>query len=145
VTALDRERNPRPVEERDSVAFTIPVRTVSELNRRDHWLTRHKRSRQHRHEVAWAWLWLGGTGRRVVVPLPVVVTLTRIGPRKLDDDAVPGALKYVRDELAVPLELRKGPGGFADDSDPRVTWKYAQRSEGRGKYAVEVYVTRAVA
>jgi hypothetical protein len=53
-------------------------------------------------------------------PLPVVVKLTRIGQKRLDDDNLRMALKAVRDCVAAWLGLR-------DDSDPRVRWEYDQR------------------
>ncbi len=66
-----------------------------------------------------------------VLPLPpLVVTITRIGPVKLDDDNLQGACKYVRDEIARAVGL--------DDGSDLYTWVYYQRT---GKYGVEVEVT----
>lgn len=55
------------------------------------------------------------------LPLPAVVTLTRVGTgtRPLDDDNLRRALKAVRDVVAGWLG--------ADDADPRIRWKYGQR------------------
>jgi len=50
--------------------------------------------------------------------LPCTVLMTRIAPRKLDDDNLRGAFKAVRDQVAAWLGV--------DDADPRVTWAYAQ-------------------
>ena len=88
----------------------LPIATVSEANRRDHWQVRRKRAKAQRQMAA------------ALVPrcrLPCVVTLTRISPRLLDDDNLRQALKAVRDGVADRLGI--------DDRDPRVEWRYAQR------------------
>ena len=56
-------------------------------------------------------------------PLPVVVTLTRLGGRQLDeDDNLPRSLKAVKDVVAEWL-------GVQDTGrDPRVRWKFRQAS-----------------
>ena len=97
----------------------LPIATVSESNRRDHWQVKRKRAKAQRQMAA------------ALVPrfgLPCVVTLTRVSPRELDDDNLRGALKAVRDGVADRLGI--------DDRDPRVEWRYAQR-KGAVK-AVEV-------
>lgn len=65
----------------------------------------------------------------VFPPLPLVVTITRIGPKRLDDDNLEGACKYVRDEIARMIG--------EDDGSPAYTWIYKQRI---GKYGVDVTV-----
>ena len=88
----------------------IPIATVSESNRRDHWQVKRKRAKAQRSMAA------------TLVPrfgLPCVVTLTRISPRELDDDNLRGALKAVRDGVADRLGV--------DDRDPREQWRYDQR------------------
>lgn len=62
-----------------------------------------------------------------VPPLPVVVTLVRVGPRVIDDDNLAFAFKALRDGVADALGV--------PDHDPRVTWRYAQE---RGPYAVRI-------
>lgn len=56
--------------------------------------------------------------------LPVVVTLTRMGPSNgLDCDNLPASCKGVRDQIAKWLGV--------DDRSPLVTWRYAQvRAKG---------------
>lgn len=64
--------------------------------------------------------------------LPLVVTITRLGPRKLDDDNLQSACKYIRDEIARAVGV--------DDGSPQYTWLYGQRT---GNYGVEIeMVTR---
>ena len=58
------------------------------------------------------------------------VIFTRVGPKKLDDDNVTGAFKYVRDGVAEALG--------ADDGARVYEFKYRQRT---GAYAVEVEIT----
>ena len=53
-------------------------------------------------------------------PLPVVVRLTRIGQKQLDDDNLRPALKAVRDCVAAWLGV--------DDANPLIRWEYGQRA-----------------
>lgn len=53
------------------------------------------------------------------LPLPLLVTLTRVSGGKLDDDNLRPALKVVRDVVAGWLGV--------DDAHPRVKWRYRQR------------------
>jgi hypothetical protein len=63
---------------------------------------------------------------------PLVVTLTRVTPRELDDgDNLATSLKAVRDGVADYLGLRS-------DRDPRVAWRYAQTHGAPHEYAVRV-------
>lgn len=128
------------------LTFTVPVKATFTLNSREHWSARARKRKAERDAVKLAWLvavkkrpsgqrtsWaistmFGPPGHRLVV------TLTRIGPRKLDSDNVQGALKAIRDEVAARLGL--------DDGDPRITWRYEQE---RGAYAVRVCIETAEA
>lgn len=51
-------------------------------------------------------------------PLPCVVILTRIAPRRFDGDGLAAAFKGVRDEIAKWLGV--------DDRDERIVWHYLQ-------------------
>ena len=63
--------------------------------------------------------------------LPATITLTRIGKRKLDDDNLAAAFKYVRDQIAAAYGV--------DDGSELYAWRYQQRT---GKvYGVEIEVT----
>ena len=66
----------------------------------------------------------------VIPPLPLLITITRIGPHKLDDDNVASACKYIRDEIARAVNV--------DDGSPLYTWRCEQRT---GKYGVDVEIT----
>ena len=65
-----------------------------------------------------------------IPPLPLLITITRVGPRKLDDDNLASACKYVRDEIADAVG--------EDDGSEQFTWMYEQRM---GEYGVEVEIT----
>lgn len=73
-------------------------------------------------------------GNRNELPaLPVIVTLTRVAPRALDDDNLAFAFKAIRDGAADALGVR--------DNDPRVSWRYAQARPEKGAHpAIEIRV-----
>lgn len=107
---------------------TIPVRTVSVLNQREHWRRRADRAREHRNA---AWMMLRATRQTPTVPCTVL--LTRVAPKPLDDDNLRGALKAVRDGVADWLGI--------DDGSPQVKWEYDQRKGPVKYYAVDVEVS----
>jgi len=79
----------------------------------------------------------GGQNRltcKLVSPpeFPLVVTMTRIAPRELDDDNLVRSFKTVRDKIADLLNI--------DDRDKRVTWVVAQRRGAAKQYAFEVII-----
>lgn len=108
-----------------SASATVPVRTVSETNQREHWAMRHHRRAVQRSLVRMV---LGAGCTRPA--FPCVVTLTRIAPRSLDDDNLRGALKAVRDGVADWLGV--------DDADPRIEWRYDQRRGRPREHAVRI-------
>lgn len=94
------------------MTVVLPLRLKSSLNQREHWAKKARRTKAERDTVRWL---LGNKPRPA---LPCTVLMTRIAPRKLDDDNLRGAFKAVRDQVAAWLGV--------DDADPRVTWAYAQ-------------------
>jgi hypothetical protein len=113
------------------LTFTVPIKATFTLNSREHWSARARKRKAERQHIALAM-------KAVTVPMffapGFLVTLTRIGPRKLDSDNVQGALKAIRDEVAAQLGI--------DDGDPRITWNYEQ---SKGDYAVKVVIETAEA
>lgn len=111
------------------ICMELPLRIISEANSRDHWCISSKRKKLHR------------TTARVMLqqhlrpmsPSAVEVTLTRCGPRKLDDDNLASGFKAVRDGVADWLGI--------DDGDERMTWRYQQRKSKA--YAAEVAISWA--
>lgn len=103
--------------------------TVSEANQREHWIVKACRKAWQREGVLRE---LGKVAsRRVTLALPMTVTLTRIGAKRLDADNLAGSHKGVQDALAEFL-------GF-DDGDERVTWVYKQE---RGEPGVRIEIER---
>lgn len=104
---------------------TIPMRTVSAMNAREHWRMRSARVKAERQAVA---LVLRGSPPET----PCTVTLTRIAPSNgLDDDNLCSALKAARDQVAQWI-------GVDDRKRDVVRYRYEQQ---RGKdYAVQVVV-----
>lgn len=93
--------------------FEVPIKTASTSNLREHWRARHRRTDTQKKATRYRCPpWHGG-------PL-LVVRLTRIAPRRLDDDNLRGALKSVRDGVATWLRV--------DDASPLVLWEYAQET-----------------
>ena len=96
-----------------TLCFQIPLEVISEANRRDHWRVKAARAKRQRSVIALHCRSLTGK------PKPAEVMLTRLAPRKLDDDNLSSAFKAVRDEVAKLM-------GF-DDRNEMVTWRYGQR------------------
>ena len=103
------------------------MRLASLANSRTHWRALAKVKANQRRAVAWS---LMGHERP---QFPVVVTLTRVGVRDLDDDNLASAFKAVRDELAAWLGCDDGPRA-------PVSWRYAQRRGEPKEYAVEIQI-----
>lgn len=113
------------------ISARVYVKLVSEANSHQHWRHRQRRAKLQRAMAKTA---LGADIKGP--PPPYVITLTRIGPRKLDSDNLAGSAKAVRDGVADWLGI--------DDGDSRLTWEYQQRSEGAGVYACEVSIAAAM-
>ncbi len=110
------------------IEFEIPVRTVSESNGREHWARKASRARMQRETARLT--------TRIFcadVDLPVVVQMSRVAPRELDDDNLRGALKAIRDGIADAFGVK--------DNDPRIEWQYAQERGSPKSYLVRVTIT----
>lgn len=101
------------------MTVTIPIRTVSEANTREHHMARHRRKKAQQKVVS---DWLRAFGGEPP-PLPVVVTLTRLGARRLDSDNLAGAMKHAQDAIAKWLGV--------DDGSHLVRWVYEQEPARR--------------
>ncbi|MEM9693315.1 MAG: hypothetical protein AAGA56_12275 [Myxococcota bacterium] len=91
---------------------------------REHWSKRQRRRAYQRKTT----LMVCRTCWRHRPALPLAVRITRIAPRRLDPDNVPGATKAIVDGLCDWLEV--------DDGDERLTWVHDQQIGGRGEYGV---------
>ena len=108
--------------------WVLPIRTRSAPNLREHWAVRARRTRDERAVVAFLM-----ANVRLVVGTPHAVLMTRLGPRRMDDDNATAGCKAVRDEIANLLGI--------DDGDKRVTWDVQQ--EKAKDYALRVEVVHA--
>lgn len=108
-------------------AVTIPIRTKSEANQREHWHKKADRAKSQRATVG-----MVVRARMTRPTLPCVVKLTRIAPKALDSDNLYGSFKATRDAIADWLGI--------DDRDPRVTYLCEQERGAPKTYAVRVEV-----
>lgn len=115
------------------IAILDGLRVRNESNERSHHMVRAKRAKTAR---ALARMRLAGPvleqRRAGALALPLVVTLTRIGPRMMDDDGAIASLKACRDGVADALGI--------DDRDPRVQWRYGQERGKPRQYGVRITV-----
>ena len=115
------------------MTLTIPLRTFSEANLREHWAKKAKRVKAQRFAVAAYWRqWWNNPEREKAIAPPWCATLTRIAPRPLDSDNLQRSFKAVRDEIAKQLGV--------NDNSELIEWKYAQRSGKVREYAVEIQI-----
>ena len=111
----------------------IPIKLPSIANTRVHWRKMARLKIKQREATAYCMV------GKVIPPLPLVVTITRIGPRRLDDDNLASACKYIRDQIADVVGT--------DDGSPLYTWQYRQRARisppgAMYQYAVEVEIVQ---
>jgi hypothetical protein len=107
------------------LSVTVPIQTVSEMNRRDHWAKRHRRARDQKDLVTLMLRTAKFDRKRLVAPF--VVKMTRLAPGAIkDSDNLAAATKAARDAIAAFLGV--------DDADllgtGQVRWIVAQE---RGK------------
>ena len=107
------------------ITILLPIKTVSEANVREHWAIRSKRARQHRHAAR-----LNVMYHRPFIQLPVTITLTRLGPRKLDSDNLAISFKHIRDGIADAIGV--------DDGDDKYLWKYEQEQATQYGLRIEI-------
>lgn len=108
---------------------TLPLKIVSEANQRCHWREKSARVKQHRSTAR---LMMAAEAGPAPDAPGMIITLTRIAPRELDDDNLASGFKAVRDGVADWLGI--------DDGSKRLRWLYAQRKGRPGQYAAEVHV-----
>lgn len=114
----------------DHLVLTIPMRTVSEANQREHWTKRNRRKRNHQAEVLYEWRVKAGTHR---FKLPCCVTFTRYAVQMLDSDNLAGAFKAARDMIASLL-------GVDDSPTAPVEWVYRQEKIKKREHRVMIEV-----
>lgn len=112
-----------------SLVFDAPIKVISEANCRDHWAVKSKRRQKQQQDIT-AMMMNALGGRKV--ELPCVVRLTRVGPKKLDDDNWANGAKGIRDAIARKLGV--------DDGDPRIKFEYEQTPIRERSYNVIVEI-----
>lgn len=114
------------------IALDMPgLRTVSELNQREHWSARHKRASMQKAATR-----VKLRGKACPKDFSrATVTMTRVAPHRLDDgDNLQSSMKHVRDAIAYHYF-------GVDDRDPRITWLVLQRKDPKPRtYGVEVLI-----
>lgn len=99
--------------------FHIPIRLPSLSNGQGRMGGWRKLARMKKEQRAAAALAMKDADCPALPSLPVVVTITRIGTQRLDDDNLAASCKYVRDQIAVAFGV--------DDGSSAYTWRYDQR------------------
>jgi hypothetical protein len=117
VSAWRMKQGAKLIEPLEEFGVVVSIELPSLANQRIHPLARHRQAKRQRNAIA------------AVLPnnlpaLPVIVTLTRIGIRKLDSDNLAISFKHVRDEIAKAYGV--------DDGSDQYEWRYAQE-KGKGK------------
>lgn len=109
-----------------SAVFEIeaPIRIESAPNLREHWSKRHRRAVKQDDEITYLLIGSRPLLRLLATQGPLQVTLTRIGPRRLDDDNCIAGFKAVRDAIARLLDVNDGDAS-------RVTWVYGPQEKAR--------------
>ena len=114
-----------------TVTVDIPLRTARGQNAREHWGQRARRVKAE-HEAVIPMVRTECNRAGINLSGRLVVTLTRVSAGTLDDDNNQGALKGVRDAVAIVIGT--------DDNDPRIEWRYGQERCKRGHYGVRVEI-----
>lgn len=115
-----------------SIILFMPIKTVSELNIREHWTKVRKRAALQRKtaffEVKRV---IGSEDLAYLEQLKFEVHLTRFSHKVMDGDNLQAAFKHVRDGIADALKI--------DDGDERIQWFYCQ--ENKKIKEIEVRIT----
>ncbi|MBU6231397.1 hypothetical protein KGP36_01910 [Patescibacteria group bacterium] len=109
------------------MTLEFPLRTYStNVLRSLHWAKRNRLAAKEKN-IVWAeW----HKDRKRAVTFPCTVTLTRFGPRRLDDDNLAGSFKAVRDRIAQLMGI--------DDGSPLVSWVYKQQPSKEYRVRIEI-------
>ncbi len=118
----------------EKVKIKIPLVTVSEANKAEHWTKATKRHRIQKNAVK-----LILRGKISDIQLPCHIKLTRIAPRKFDKhENLPCSMKYIVD--AVCELIKPGLAAGRADDDPGFSFEYCQRMGEVREYAIEIEI-----
>lgn len=128
--------------------ITLPIRTISESNHREHWAQRARRAQQQRSEVYLTLRAAWGAPPQAPYSMygPILVLLTRLAPRAFDQGNLEASLKHIQDGVA---DWLAGAYGQGQDRQEGLLWRYRQQRGAPKTYAVVIWVealtTRAAA
>lgn len=112
--------------------WILPIKTVSEANKHEHWSASSKRHKAQKTRIKWQF-----KIESAKISIPCIIKLTRISPRILDDDDnLPMAFKWIKDAIAD--NLIPGLAVGRADSDPRLKFQFAQEKGKPKEYAIKV-------
>lgn len=123
------------------VMLVLPLKVISEANaltRRGapgHWRERLKRKHAQQREVM-VELSNAMMGRKF--ELPVLVTLTRLGHKRIDPGNLEVSFKAVQDQVAASL-------GVDDGDEDKIDWKYRQEPIGVRQYSIRIEIQSILA
>jgi hypothetical protein len=127
---------PKTINETLVFHLVIPnFRLTTPNSQGNHW-TKASRVRKEKRRFALALIEQELTNS--LFHLPCTVIITRVSPRKMDDDNNIGACKHIRDLMGNLIIPGLKPGR-ADGSE-FITWKYVQEKKGKGIYEVDIKV-----
>lgn len=108
----------------------IQFRTAAWANARGHWRAQSGRKKSEREAAFAIWSMLSRPRRELLDAKNTTLLFVRYSPRVLDDDNLPTAFKYIRDELVRLM-------GYVDDSH-RCGLTFAYDQVKRKNYGVKV-------
>lgn len=117
---------------------TLPIRTYSEANSREHWAAKRKRRLKQASALQSAW-----AKESPCIKDPesceIQIWLTRIAPRSLDSsDNLPASFKHLLDTLCDLILPGHKPGRA--DGKLNIMTIYGQRKGAPKEYAVEIKI-----
>lgn len=110
----------------------IPVMTKSEMNLREHWAAKAKRTKGQREiaSLSVATLMPGPVRRAIRLGHLTIVTFTRLGGREMDRDNLAASMKHVQDGVFQAIGL--------DDGSKRTETRYEQEPDNKTVRGVRV-------
>jgi hypothetical protein len=118
--------------------ITLPIRIRSEANLHEHWRKHHARHKLQKMLIESAF-----RNAKPNLNLPIIVTMTRIAPRAIDDDNLAYSLKHCRDVIANIIIPGLAMGRA--DADPRIKWEYGQEKGIPKEYGLKIEVRNGIA
>ncbi len=101
------------------IEIEVPVRIRSEANIREHGARRGAYFKEQKEAVYYSMMKFRHQLHLIAgSEEPLMVTLTRFGDRRLDNDNLVSGFKSVRDSIASFIGI--------DDGSDRITWRYQQ-------------------